>query len=139
MNSIYDVYPNGVSLTGQGAGLTTGVWHHVASVFHYDHAAVTTSMRLYVDGVLKLDETVDGLALRSVLNKYFCVGAVTWSAYPSNNPIYNFGGELDEVRISNVARGDAWLAASFQNQRAGGALLTVGHVEPPPGTLLFLR
>ena len=44
-----------------------------------------------------------------------------------------------EVRVSNVARSEAWFKASFLNQQAEDALLLFGHVEPPPGTLFLLR
>ena len=58
---------------------------------------------------------------------------------PRHRPTYHISGALDEVRISNVSRSEAWLKASFQNQKAADALLEVGRVEPPPGTVIMLR
>ena len=140
VSSKYDPdYSGGVAISGTATGVTTGRWHHVAGVYHYDAVNMKSSLKLYVDGVKQLDTTIDGRALRTLLDKRVCVGGVTWSPYPSNDPIYQFNGDMDEVRISNVTRSDAWLEASFLNQQADDALLIFGHVEPPPGTLLLLR
>lgn len=89
--------------------------------------------------MLRVDTSIAGRALRPLLDKRVCVGAVTWSAYPDTDPIYHISGDLDEVRISSVSRSEAWLKASFQNQKATDALLNVGRVEPPPGTVMMLR
>ncbi|HVU00319.1 MAG TPA: DUF2341 domain-containing protein [Polyangiaceae bacterium] len=39
---------------------------------------------------------------------------------------YQWKGNLDEIRISTVARSAAWIAAEYENQRAGSTFLTVG-------------
>jgi len=132
-------YPDGTSLNSQGAGFTTGAWHHVAGVYRYDFAASNTALKVYVDGALRVNTSIAGRALRPLLDKRVCVGAVTWSPYPDSDPVYHISGSLDEVRISKVSRSEAWLKASFQNQKAADALLEVGRVEPPPGTVIMLR
>ena len=139
VNKTTDTYLDGAALSGSGTGFTTGAWHHVASVYRYDYVASNTTMKVYVDGVLQINQSVAGRALRPLLNNPICVGAVTWSAYPGSDPVWHINGDLDEVRVSNVTRSGAWIKASFQNQKANDALLTVGRVEPPLGSIFMLR
>jgi hypothetical protein len=41
----------------------------------------------------------------------------------------NWLGQLDEVRISSTLRSNDWLAAEYNNQRAGSTFVSVGVEE----------
>lgn len=43
-----------------------------------------------------------------------------------------FSGNMDEVVLSNVIRSDAWIALSYQNQKATNALVTIGTGSVSP-------
>ena len=69
-------------------GNLTGAWHHIA--FTYDGS----DRRFYLDGVLKDTKTSSGINVPSSIN--FRIGS-------TNNGEY-FKGDIDELRIWNVAR-----------------------------------
>jgi hypothetical protein len=49
-------------------------------------------------------------------------------------------GFLDEVRISDIARGSNWIAACYKNQSDPSSFHGIGAVEDPPaGTMIYLR
>ena len=107
---------------------------------YYDEAANESTLRLYVDGSEIMSHTVEGKSLRNPLTgRPFVVGGVTWSSWPKNQLTRLFYGQLDEVRISNVQRSAAWLAASYHNQKPESTMLRCGGVEPPLGTLIIIR
>lgn len=98
--------------------LEAETWYHVA--FTWDQQ----TMRLYVNGYdygSKPNSTVarntsGGLNIGSQLNE-----AV------EKNP---FDGIIDEVRISNVARSQQWVATSYQNQSKPSSFISVDEPQP---------
>ena len=70
--------------------ITTGVWHHIACVTN------GADSRLYVDGKLDGNGTVTIVA--NDINAH--IGSA-WNGAAASN---FFGGQIDEVRVSNVAR-----------------------------------
>ncbi|MBN2415825.1 choice-of-anchor D domain-containing protein [bacterium] len=76
--------------TGDFNSLVTGHWYHVALTSDGEY------LRLFLNGVLK-DSTAQSGSLVNAVNEQLGIGS---SAY-GNAP---FKGEIDEVRISNVAR-----------------------------------
>lgn len=98
-----------------GGGVTAGVWAHV--VARYDGSAVT----LFVDGARVATAPHSG-----DLQPDPRIG--TWiGAHPDGGNA--FGGRIDEVRVSSVARSDAWIAADHATQDAPGTAVTVGTVQ----------
>jgi hypothetical protein len=92
-------------------GISAGTWHHIAAT--YDGA----TMRVYVDGV---NDPADQLAkssniLPSLAEQDFWIGHAdqpqekVWS--------WEWDGDIDEVRISRVARSADWIATNYDNQR----------------------
>lgn len=41
----------------------------------------------------------------------------------------NLDGQIDEIRISNIARSPAWIATEYSNQSAPSSFYTVGAEE----------
>lgn len=93
-------------------------WVHVAA--RYDGAAVT----LFVDGVAVATAPQAGNVPTNP-----SVPA-TIGAGPAGGRA--FDGRVDEVRVSHVARSDAWLAAEHATQEVGGAAVAIGAVESAP-------
>jgi hypothetical protein len=82
-------------------GMTTidnGTWHHIAATYN------GTTKALYVDGVLDGSDTL-GQSIFTNSND------VLFGENEDAAPKRWFGGNLDEVRITNVVRPIAWLRA----------------------------
>lgn len=108
-----DAYFSGANVTG-GSTLPMAEWTHVV------HTYTAGQARLYVNGVLD-GETNQGtpLALKSP--------ARLWLGGWYNN--YNFVGDLDEVRVSNVVRSADWVKLQYENQKRFQTL--VGPIIQP--------
>lgn len=93
---------------GAGTNVNDGSWHHIAGV--YDGQ----TKRLFVDG--ELVETKSFIAVIQSSSYPVCIG--------ENNQETgrHFHGSIDEVRISSVARSDAWLAAEHRTVTNDDAL-----------------
>ncbi len=114
----------GVGSFGGNSSISDDFWHHVAWVQEHDDTTKTAVWRLYVDGKqlaakphvpTKLDDgnhtvRLGGRSLSSVFAQFF-------------------QGHLDEVRVSNFARGSAWLSASYANQKNPASFALVGAEE----------
>lgn len=98
-----------------------GEWHHYVGVFD-DEA---DEIRIYLDGQRVVTEP-QPLTVRTGLSDHW-IG--NWNA--STGDTRHWEGRIDEVRISSVARSDAWIAASHENQLAPAAFYDVGDVETP--------
>ena len=103
-----------------GAGAETipvlGQWYHVAATYE------NGTSQIFVNG--KLDGTRNvGRAAMSVVKDV----AVNIGGMRGGN--YRFGGEIDEVRISRVARSADWMRLQFENQNATQRL--VGPMVQP--------
>jgi hypothetical protein len=108
---------------------------HVAVTKHVE-ADTTVTLNYYLDGVL--DSTQTGLP--NVSHGSGSNGSLEVCAFPSNH-LGQFYGLLDDLRLSNVARSAAEVAASY----AAGAdwsgpvdttLPTVSNVTPSSGTTI---
>jgi hypothetical protein len=84
--------------------ITAGDWHHVAASF----TASTRTIRLFVDGVMLREENVGGTLSTSttVPLSIGCAGTAGkfWT------------GKIDDVRIWNVVRTEAEIAANYQTE-----------------------
>jgi len=86
-----------------------GRWYHVAAT--YDNG----TSRLFVNG--KLDGTRTHPAAMSVV-KDVCMDI---GGMRGGN--YRFAGEIDEVRVSRVARSEEWMKLQYENQKAQQSLV----------------
>ena len=100
--------PYGIFVT-----LTDGQWHHIASI------RSGTTHYVYGDGGAVVNSnTVSSAPLDGTA---FVMGDGTTNQ--------RFGGILDEVRISNVARNSSWINTSYLNQKNPSTFLYVGAEE----------
>ena len=107
--------------------LATSQWVHVTHTYEVGKA------RLYVNGVLDAS-TNGGTPMNIPTPSRMYVGGF----YDS----YQFVGEIDEVRISNVARSANWIKMEYENQRPQqtlvGNLLQAGSAFSVSATSLTL-
>lgn len=120
-NGNYYFYPR---VTSGNLNITTnpfanGTWHHAQVTF----AFATKQVLLYVDGAQRTLSTMG-------------VTAASWTqlAQPANwlfgsNPgsaSNDFGGFMDEIRVSNVVRTPGWIMTEYRNQSAPATFYAVG-------------
>lgn len=98
--------------------IATGEWRHVAGAWDGD------VIRVYVDGELRGSAPFSGTLRAGGGNNVF-IGRMQTA-----NPSY-FEGEMDEVRLSRVARSGDWIRASWLSQKPGGLLFGADVGSPP--------
>ena len=105
---------SGILDFGSNTRIDDGEWHHIAGVF--DNGIVS----IYIDGVLDVTTTT-GATFGSGNTRYGFLG--TGSEAPSYNgaryPNRHFRGDLDEVKIWNVARTQTEIRQNMTNHIAG--------------------
>jgi hypothetical protein len=97
-----DCYFSGANVEG-GSTLPMGEWTHVV------HTHRPGESRVYINGVLDGENTAKGSPLTIERPARLWLGG--WY----NN--YTFVGDLDEVRISSVARGPDWIRLQHENTK----------------------
>ena len=111
--------------------LLTGNWYHVVAV-RSGALGDSTHLMIYVDGGnIFHGSTSLTQTQRSDYDVY--IGSF------SNDSGY-FSGKIDEVEFSNVARDSNWVKLSYQTQKPGASVVTVGDsVVPPPAVAFTYR
>ena len=105
-----NVLNSGTRLEVSGGGVTglvnvaNGQWHHVAAV--YDPAA-SNNVKIYVDGVLDIQSN-----LSTTVNS----GSGSFVIGRRIDGVNNFDGDIDEVRVWNVARTQSQIAADMNSE-----------------------
>jgi hypothetical protein len=109
-------------------------WHHIAAVFtnstslalHFDGVSVSPNTSFLGSGVTPsgLDTTSIGIELET------SGGPFQWA---------NFNGDIDEARVSNVARSLDYNIASFQSQKASNSFITWGAATTVGGAAVVHR
>jgi len=96
---------------GAGAGkpLVMGPWTHVAATY------LDGNSRIYVNGKLEGSNYSKG-AMSIVKDICMSIGGIRGANY-------NFAGDIDEVRVSRVARSADWIKLEYENQRAQQTLI----------------
>ena len=82
-------------------------WYHIAGT--YDG----TTMRIYVNGMLENTSTTESGDI-SYANSWLAIGM-----YKDDNEAFSFPGQIDEVRIWNVARSQAQIQADMFTELTG--------------------
>ncbi len=108
----FDATPNNVRQGGQAG------WYHVAYV--YDSASF--DHYLYVDGVK------DAEGNNGILSNVDSVSDLRIGEWGGGS----FDGFIDEVRLSNSARSQTWINASYKNQSSPDSYTTLGAEETAP-------
>ena len=102
----------------QGSGqLISGDWHHLL-VTYPGNSADMNQTRIFWDGQL-----VDVPASSSD-GTVATVSGIDLRIGSSHDGMTHMSGDLDEVRVATMPRGSAWAAYEYENQRAGGRLLS---------------
>jgi hypothetical protein len=94
--------PGGV---GAATVPVTGQWYHVAATY------ASGVSRIYVNGNLSGTSTGSATAMSIVQNVQMTIGG-----WRGGN--YNYAGDIDEVRVSRVARSAHWMKLQYENQKA---------------------
>ncbi len=98
-----------------GAGLVTGSWHHVSI-----NAVKSGATTLRVNGTERLSFTNTG---SGNISANFTIADLR----PAR--AINFDGRIDEVRVANATRTDAWRDAEYRNFATTTSFYTAGAVE----------
>ncbi len=120
---------------GSTTRVDDGNWRYVTGV--YDNGA----LRIYIDGVQDVT-TAQGTTFGSgnLRFGFIGVGSEAPGFDGAQGPSNNFNGDIDEFRISNVARPGNWIETEYNNQNNPSAFITVGaeaDIIPPaaPGNV----
>ncbi|MGD9131834.1 MAG: DUF2341 domain-containing protein [Candidatus Bathyarchaeota archaeon] len=105
----------GSYLRASGA-LPTGTFSHVAATYN---TSATDEVKIYVDGQLVLEGSLDG----PIASETDDLSIGTYLTYS----YFQFDGTIDELKISDTVRSDAWIKASYES--GGDNLLTFGSEE----------
>jgi hypothetical protein len=105
---LFSVSGNGADIT---AALSTGTWYYLAM------SGNSSDVKAYLNGSYNNDlgvgagsiPTAGGLGIAADPN-----GSTSWS------------GQIDEVRVSNIARSDDWIKTEYNNQSSPSTFYTVG-------------
>jgi hypothetical protein len=99
--------------------------------FHYEAAIMDNTdnnfQGLYTDGDLTVSNSPSDFKF-SNLNNQFYIG----SRSPERGKDNNFGGWLDEFRISRVRRSDAWISTSYNTINDPSSFFNIGPEETGP-------
>jgi len=112
-----------LQLTGT-TSITDDQWHHVAAVKNGD------SYKIYVDGIEEDSDT--GSSGQSDSSLPFRMGRIYYTSYPNNN---NYGGYIDEVRISDSARYTSGFTPSTDAFESDSNTLLLIHSDGTKHTL----
>ncbi len=118
----WDILTSGGQIDfGSSATVDNDTWRYVTGV--YDNGAV----EIYIDGILNTN-TTQGTTFGTGNTRFGFVGVGSEAATFDGNqgPSNNFNGEIDEFRISNVARSANWIQTEFNNQNAPLTFYSVG-------------
>ena len=95
-------------------------WHHIAAVID----ATNDSMQLFIDGVEVRNRNFRG---KKLLYKSRLPLRIGWTHEEERPTISSFIGQIDEVRIWNVARTEAEISADMNKQLNGDEPGLVGY------------
>ena len=96
-----------------------GTWHHVAL------SRTGTMVRVYVDGLLDTAATRSGTAATST--NPVCFGVMVYSGTNTPIPGHFFTGDIDEIRLWNLARTQQQILTSLSVALAGNELGLIGY------------
>lgn len=103
------------------------------------HAATydNVSGKVLLNGSVAKETVATGALIPSMSHKVF----LGCSGNQSNNASYVWPGKIDEVRISSVARSEAWLKASYDTVKNNATFMTYSKARETAsrGTTILLR
>ncbi|MDO8469698.1 MAG: DUF2341 domain-containing protein [bacterium] len=122
------------NIVSSTATLTDGLWHHAVGT----HTAGNVGT-LYIDGV---SQGTGGNTAQDY-NGYWRIGSYKLNSWAAGADGY-FTGQVDEARVSNIARNGGWIKTEYNNQSSPSTFTTFGSEElaavaPAQGTPFRLR
>jgi uncharacterized protein YjiK len=99
-----------------GDAIPENEWHHVVATFD----TLTDKQRIYIDGQLVKEENRTG-TMADHRNNTLYLGRRSDS--------YRYGGLMDEVRLSSIARSSDWIQTCWMNQVSNDTFTTFGDID----------
>lgn len=105
---------------GSSTRIDDDTWRYVTGVYN------NGSVEIYIDGILDAS-TTQGATFGTGNTRFGFVGVGSEASTFDGNqgPSNNFNGDIDEFRISDVARNADWIRTEFNNQNAPGSFYTI--------------
>jgi hypothetical protein len=98
------------------------------TMYHYYTMRLSgANLSLFLDGSL-YGWTTTTSSIESSPNYNMSIGR----SHQNSPYFYWFDGQLDEVRMSSIARSSLWIKTEYNNQNSPEAFLTIGPEEPGP-------
>jgi outer membrane protein assembly factor BamB len=125
---IYFGWYSGVTNTiASTNALNDGLWHHAVGTHTSGNVGA-----LYIDGVLQ----GTGSNAAQSFTGYWRIGSYKLSGWTPASDGY-FTGQIDEVRVSNIARSGDWVTTEYNNQSSPGTFYTVGTAQAETATVVL--
>ncbi|MBO6792303.1 MAG: DUF2341 domain-containing protein [Balneolaceae bacterium] len=107
---------------GSSSTVNNNAWRYISAVYN------NGNVRIYIDGVQNTS-TTSGSSFGTGNTRYGYVGVGSESTVFNGNkgPSNYFNGDIDEFKISNVARSANWIATEYNNQNAPNTFHTLGN------------
>jgi len=118
--------------------LSTNTWHHIATT--YDQVGGVNNAKVFIDGRVSVQATVTGSMAED--NTPLRLGTYANGGAAAASSSWTFDGNMDEVRLSDVARSTNWMFATWLNMASNDVFQTYGEVGAefvPPGTVIIIR
>ncbi|MFW9961870.1 MAG: LamG-like jellyroll fold domain-containing protein, partial [Candidatus Thorarchaeota archaeon] len=117
--------PGGTYNLGTSQNIAPGEWHHVVATLD------GSLMRFYIDGSYDVPVTLqDAIKTDSILSALPYPFRIGHGDHPEAKAwTFPWIGQIDEVRISDVARSGAWIQTEFQNQNNPSSFYSVSAEE----------
>ncbi|MEO6452650.1 MAG: DUF2341 domain-containing protein [Ginsengibacter sp.] len=120
-----------VTYKTDGLSYITGSWNHTSTAINYagtgwHYLSYTFNdagnvQVFYVDGVQKVSTALTGSISYAGLGTNTYIGS-----HANGNTNFDFNGDIDEVRVSNVARSVGWILTEYNNQNSPATFYSVG-------------
>lgn len=123
----YQIYYLSNVMYLEGRGISSGIpftpdsaWHHFAAVFPPGATNINQAL-LYLDGALTTPTTGTSGTINTLAGDFIVIGGLSGA-----QNVLSFIGQLDETRLSQVARSADWIAASYNNQNNPAGFYAIG-------------
>ena len=124
------VYIDGTSKNLGTLSLSTEVWHNLTITWD------GTTINSYVNGeYLGTNSYAESL----IINGAFVNIGGRSGAADGNTSAYVINGNIDETRISNIARSADWIATEYNNQNDPNSFYSIGNEEIGKKPAVYLR
>jgi len=117
-------YINGTNPSATGLSVNDGNWHHVAMTWDSTDGIV----RVYVDGIAQGAVTIN-MGASITTTGGLVLGQDQDSVLGGFDAATAWVGDMDEFRLSNIARSEAWLTTNYRNGSNPATFAVVGVEE----------